>query len=133
MLRPAAGRVLRRRDARLGSPTGGYLLTACFASGRAAARGLANWLRQQAGLIGERQENGDMERKCRVPSAGAFPMSLTIRRATPADADACVPLIYSSGPAAFERVFASGQLTAQDFCARPSAPVSASSAAGNTG
>lgn len=42
-------------------------------------------------------------------------MSLTIRRATPADADACVPLIYSSGPAAFERVFASGQLTAQDF------------------
>ena len=30
------------------APTGGYLLTACFASGRAAARGLANWLRQQA-------------------------------------------------------------------------------------
>ena len=42
-------------------------------------------------------------------------MGLTIRRATPADAEACVPLIYSSGPAAFEHVFASGQLTAQDF------------------
>lgn len=42
-------------------------------------------------------------------------MGLTIRRATPADADACVPLIHSSGPAAFEHVFASGQLTAQDF------------------
>ena len=27
---------LRRRNARLGSPTGGYLLTACFASGRVA-------------------------------------------------------------------------------------------------
>ena len=30
------------------APTGGYLLTACFASGRAAARGLACWLQQQA-------------------------------------------------------------------------------------
>lgn len=30
------------------APTGGYLLTACFASGRAAAHGLARWLAQQA-------------------------------------------------------------------------------------
>ncbi|WP_296433352.1 MULTISPECIES: TIGR03862 family flavoprotein [unclassified Rhizobium] len=27
------------------APTGGYLLTACFATGRAAARGIADWLR----------------------------------------------------------------------------------------
>jgi predicted flavoprotein YhiN len=26
------------------APTGGYLLTACFASGRAAGRGMAEWL-----------------------------------------------------------------------------------------
>jgi predicted flavoprotein YhiN len=36
--------LLRRRDARLGSPTGGYLLTACFASGRRAAEGVLAWL-----------------------------------------------------------------------------------------
>jgi uncharacterized flavoprotein (TIGR03862 family) len=29
------------------APTGGYLLTACFASGRAAATGALHWLRQQ--------------------------------------------------------------------------------------
>ena len=29
------------------APTGGYLLTACFASGRTAARGALEWLRQQ--------------------------------------------------------------------------------------
>lgn len=29
----------------------------------------------------------------------------TFRRATPADAEACIPLIYSSGSAAFEQVF----------------------------
>lgn len=27
------------------APTGGYLLTACFASGRMAALGVLNWLR----------------------------------------------------------------------------------------
>ncbi|HAW63457.1 MAG TPA: aminoacetone oxidase family FAD-binding enzyme, partial [Pseudomonas sp.] len=27
------------------APTGGYLLTACFASGRAAAEGMLRWLR----------------------------------------------------------------------------------------
>ncbi|MHA6495268.1 TIGR03862 family flavoprotein [Pseudomonas borbori] len=31
------------------APTGGYLLTACFASGRAAALGLLAWLEQQLG------------------------------------------------------------------------------------
>ncbi|BDD88599.1 TIGR03862 family flavoprotein [Desulfofustis limnaeus] len=30
------------------APTGGYLLTACMATGRAAGRGAANWLEQQA-------------------------------------------------------------------------------------
>jgi len=30
------------------APTGGYLLTACFASGRAAAQGLADWLSARA-------------------------------------------------------------------------------------
>ncbi|MDR7335888.1 TIGR03862 family flavoprotein [Roseateles asaccharophilus] len=30
------------------APTGGYLLTACFASGRAAAQGLAHWLASRA-------------------------------------------------------------------------------------
>ncbi|WP_286130854.1 NAD(P)/FAD-dependent oxidoreductase [Pseudogulbenkiania ferrooxidans] len=28
------------------APTGGYLLTACFASGRAAGQGIADWLEQ---------------------------------------------------------------------------------------
>lgn len=28
------------------APTGGYLLTACFASGRIAAQGATQWLRQ---------------------------------------------------------------------------------------
>jgi uncharacterized flavoprotein (TIGR03862 family) len=31
------------------APTGGYLLTACFASGRAAGRGALRWLEQRAG------------------------------------------------------------------------------------
>ncbi len=31
------------------APTGGYLLTACFATGRAAARGIDQWLRDTAG------------------------------------------------------------------------------------
>ena len=29
------------------APTGGYLLTACFASGRAAGRGALDWLEAQ--------------------------------------------------------------------------------------
>ncbi|MNR49653.1 hypothetical protein D3C85_1690580 [compost metagenome] len=29
------------------APTGGYLLTACFASGRVAARGMLRWLSQR--------------------------------------------------------------------------------------
>ncbi len=32
------------------APTGGYLLTACFASGRTAGLGALNWLRTQTGL-----------------------------------------------------------------------------------
>jgi uncharacterized flavoprotein (TIGR03862 family) len=32
------------------APTGGYLLTACFATGRAAAKGAQNWLRHKAVL-----------------------------------------------------------------------------------
>lgn len=28
------------------APTGGYLLTACFATGRAAGHGAVNWLKQ---------------------------------------------------------------------------------------
>ena len=32
------------------APTGGYLLTACFASGRVAARGMLHWLSQQSQL-----------------------------------------------------------------------------------
>ncbi|MNT51997.1 hypothetical protein D3C72_1889950 [compost metagenome] len=32
------------------APTGGYLLTACFASGRAAARGMLQWLSQHRRL-----------------------------------------------------------------------------------
>jgi uncharacterized flavoprotein (TIGR03862 family) len=31
------------------APTGGYLLTACFATGRAAARGILRWLEHEAG------------------------------------------------------------------------------------
>ncbi|UVE18424.1 GNAT family N-acetyltransferase [Pseudomonas sp. LS44] len=43
-------------------------------------------------------------------------MSLTFRRATPADAPFAVPLIYSSGPAAFDFVFAHpARGSAQDF------------------
>jgi uncharacterized flavoprotein (TIGR03862 family) len=34
------------------APTGGYLLTACFASGRAAARGALDWLRIAPGATG---------------------------------------------------------------------------------
>jgi len=30
------------------APTGGYLLTACFASGRTAGQGVLSWLRAQA-------------------------------------------------------------------------------------
>jgi predicted flavoprotein YhiN len=30
------------------APTGGYLLTACFASGRAAGRGAVAWLKEKA-------------------------------------------------------------------------------------
>lgn len=30
------------------APTGGYLLTACFATGKAAAKGLAGWLESSA-------------------------------------------------------------------------------------
>jgi predicted flavoprotein YhiN len=30
------------------APTGGYLLTACFASGRAAGLGVLDWLKRQA-------------------------------------------------------------------------------------
>jgi predicted flavoprotein YhiN len=29
------------------APTGGYLLTACFASGRVAGRGVLEWLKSQ--------------------------------------------------------------------------------------
>jgi predicted flavoprotein YhiN len=32
------------------APTGGYLLTACFASGRAAGAGAVRWLREKARL-----------------------------------------------------------------------------------
>lgn len=35
------------------APTGGYLLTACFASGRAAAKGMLEWLAGQSGGAGE--------------------------------------------------------------------------------
>ena len=31
------------------APTGGYLLTACFASARVAAAGALRWLREQGG------------------------------------------------------------------------------------
>jgi len=31
------------------APTGGYLLTACFGSGRAAGQGALDWLRRAAG------------------------------------------------------------------------------------
>ena len=30
------------------APTGGYLLTACFASGRLAGQGMLRWLKTQA-------------------------------------------------------------------------------------
>ena len=43
-------------------------------------------------------------------------MEVTFRTATPADADAAVPLIYSSGPAAFDFVFTvPGRATALEF------------------
>lgn len=42
-------------------------------------------------------------------------MSLTIRLAQARDAEQVVPLIYSSGPAAFERVFKHAGLDAQAF------------------
>ena len=43
-------------------------------------------------------------------------MPLTFRRARPADVDAAVPLIYSSGPDAFDYAFARpGRNSAQDF------------------
>jgi ribosomal protein S18 acetylase RimI-like enzyme len=42
-----------------------------------------------------------------------------LRRATPADADAVVPLIHCSGPAAFDYVFAvPGRASAQDYLRR---------------
>ncbi len=45
MLTRPARRVLRRRNAGLGSPpTGGYLLTACYASALRAANGVIGWL-----------------------------------------------------------------------------------------
>lgn len=40
---------------------------------------------------------------------------ITIRPATPEDAAATVPLIYSSGPAAWDYVFNEGKISAQDF------------------
>jgi len=46
-------------------------------------------------------------------------MSILFRTATPADADAAVPLIYSSGPAAFDFVFTvPGKLSALQFLRR---------------
>ena len=42
-------------------------------------------------------------------------MTLTFRRATPADAEAAVPLMYRSGPAAFDHVFAGEGRDAQGF------------------
>ena len=36
------------------APTGGYLLTACFASGRTAAHGALTWLEQHASLVGSK-------------------------------------------------------------------------------
>lgn len=48
-------------------------------------------------------------------TSGADPQAPTFRAAAPADAAAAVPLIYSSGPAAFDYVFAAGSRTAQDF------------------
>lgn len=40
---------------------------------------------------------------------------LIVRPAGPEDAEAAVPLIYSSGPAMFDYAFADGDITAQDF------------------
>ena len=37
------------------APTGGYLLTACFASGRAAGAGAIAWLRERAGRAGHNE------------------------------------------------------------------------------
>ena len=46
-------------------------------------------------------------------------MEVTFRPATPSDADAAVPLIYSSGPAAFDYVFSvPGRATALQFLHR---------------
>lgn len=46
-------------------------------------------------------------------------MSITFRPACPSDADAAVPLIYSSGPAAFDHVFSvPGKATALGFLRR---------------
>jgi ribosomal protein S18 acetylase RimI-like enzyme len=54
-----------------------------------------------------------------APAQDARHPSLRFRPATPADADAAVPLIYSSGPAAFDYVFAvPGRGTAQEFLRR---------------
>lgn len=51
--------------------------------------------------------------------SGDGPSALGFRRAAPADAAAAVPLIYSSGPAAFDYVFAvTGHITAQEFLRR---------------
>ncbi|MDU9413455.1 hypothetical protein [Pseudomonas sp. zfem005] len=42
-------------------------------------------------------------------------MALTFRPATPADAPAIAPLVYRSGPAAFDHAFARGGRSAVDF------------------
>jgi uncharacterized flavoprotein (TIGR03862 family) len=46
MLKPLPGVFVAGEMLDWEAPTGGYLLTACFATGRAAARGLAAWLQQ---------------------------------------------------------------------------------------
>ncbi|MGI9667284.1 MAG: GNAT family N-acetyltransferase [Acidimicrobiia bacterium] len=45
-------------------------------------------------------------------------MSLTFRTASPADVDAVLPLIYSSGPAAFDYIFSTGKKKPADFLRR---------------
>ncbi len=45
-------------------------------------------------------------------------MDLVFRRAVAADADVAVPLLYRSGPAAFDHVFATTGSTAQQFLRR---------------
>jgi ribosomal protein S18 acetylase RimI-like enzyme len=51
--------------------------------------------------------------------SGNDPSTLGFRPAAPADAPAAVPLIYSSGPAAFDYVFAlAGHTAAQEFLRR---------------